>query len=387
MRKIVIGALIAGLALAATSARAADAPVCAPNLGGSGERISLAAPLDEPTRLGLSLSVALGLDDSENPQHLWPRDVIESAPACALRDFEAAGKHFTLSGGVERVPPRFAVAKEGEIMALAILPSIPEGYAIYKGGANGATTVQHPNTALVLLRPTRLFVLALYDGQPSDDRLVEDMKAAANRGLPVIASFHMPSGAVSLNLATASGHDAFFLRLPASDMVAIITAADGDLFRKTPDGGVIMTASGFACPAAQKGFRRDDMLVIDARQGGVDLACRFFGTDDDDWISTFVTRYDDGRSEAAQFDTYLREGRQSAPPNGEVAVDQFDQRGGRRAIWTDREGRWQEMVLVRLGKWYVQLRATSGQTHAADVEAAIQAIVETARRTVHEAAV
>jgi hypothetical protein len=332
----------------------------------------------------LSFGLAIGLDDSENPDGPWPRDTIQAAPACPIRTFEAAGQRFTLSGGFGRVPPRFAVSDKGETFALTILPSIPEAYAIQQAGAQGEMQVNHPISALVLLRPTRIFVLKLYDGLPADDALVEDIKAAAARTLPVLASFHSPSRAVSLNLPTVSGHDAFFLRPPSPGNIPLITAADGDLFRRGDDGSVIMTASGFVCPAVQDGFSRDDMLVIDTTNGGSDLACRFFG--DAAWFSAFVTRFVDGRTEEAQFKAYLAQSRQAAPPAGEVAIDKLP-RGGRRAVWRDARGQRQEMWLLRLGQWYVQLRITADPAQAAKIDAAANAILDIARRTIHEASV
>jgi hypothetical protein len=381
MRSIIVGLVFAGLAMA--SPALAEAPACAGRMvEAAGQPLDLKTPLDEPTRLGLSFSVAVGLDDSANPAGLWPRDTIQAAPACPIRTFEAAGKRFTLSGGLNRVPPRFAVSDTGEILALAILPSIPEAYAMQRSGLEGTMEIKHSIAALVLLRPTRIFVLRLYDGLPADDALVEDMKAAAARALPVLASFHSTSRAVSLNLPTISGRDAFFLRQPTPDNLAVITAADGDVFRRGEDGAVTMVASGFVCPTAQGGFSRDDLLVIDTTDGGKDLACRFFG--DAAWFSVFVTRFDDGRSEQAQFDEYLAQGRQAAPPVGEIVIDKMPH-GGLRAVWRDAKGQRQEMWLLRLGRWYVQFRITADPAQAAGTDAAATAILDLARRTVHEA--
>lgn len=385
MRGLIAGLLLAGLAATAASPALAQAPTCSDILlKGGGAPIVLSAPLDEATRLGLSFSLAIGLDDSQSAAGLWPRDTIQTAPACPLRAFDAAGKRYTLSGGINRVPPRFATAPNGDTLALTILPSIPEGYAIHKRGAEGNVEVKRPISALVLLRPTRFFVLKLYDGQPADDALVEDMKAAATRSLPVLASFHPTSRAVSLDVAVASGRQAFFLRPPSVGTTALITGPDGDLFKAGVDGALILPASGFVCPADANGFSRGDMLVIDPADGGSDLACRFFGADS--WFSAFVTRFDDGRSEEQQFKIYLAQGQQAAPPVGEVKIDKLP-RGGRRAVWTDAEGQRQEMWLLRLGKWYVQLRVTATPGDAAAVDAAATALLDLARRSVHEGAV
>lgn len=380
----VVGILFAGLVAAASPALAAE-PTCAGRLlPAIGQPIVLKTPLDEPTRLGLSFGVAIGLDDSENPEGVWPRDAIKAAPACPIRTFDAAGQRFALSGGLGRVPPRFAVSDAGETLALTILPSIPEAFALQQGGTSGTTRIDHPITALVLLRPTRTFVLKLYDGQPTDDALVEDMKAAAGRTLPALANFHSTSRAVSLNLPTASGHDAFFLRSPSPANVAVITAPDGEIFRRGDNGAVTMAASGFVCPAAQDGFSRDDMLVIDTTGGGADLACRFFG--DGAWFSTFVTRFADGRSERDQFNNYLAQSRKAAPPVGDIATDKLP-RGGLRAVWRDAKGQRQEMWLLRLGQWYIQFRITADPAQAPRIDAAATAILDLARRTVHEASV
>ncbi|HWW25233.1 MAG TPA: hypothetical protein VNZ85_04975 [Caulobacter sp.] len=382
MRGIVVGLLLAGLVGTASPALA-QAPTCAGRLIETiGQPLDLKTPLDEPTRVGFSFGIAVGLDDSLNPAGLWPRDTIQAAPACAIRTFEAAGKRFTLSGGLGRVPPRFAVSDTGETLALTILPSISEAYAMQRTGTEGTVKVEHFISALVLLRPTRVFVLKLYDGLPADDALIEDMKAAAARTLPVLASFHSTSRAVSLNLPTISGRDAFFLRPPGPDNLAVITAADGQFFHRGEDGAVTMLASGMVCPATQDGFSRDDMLVVDTTDRGMDLACRFFG--DAAWFSTFVTRFEDGRSEQAQFDEYLAQGRQAAPPVGEIVTDKMP-RGGLRAVWRDARGQRQEMWLLRLGKWYVQVRITADPARATGIDDAATAILDIARRTIHEA--
>ncbi len=386
MRSWIAGMLLSALVGLAASPALAQTPKCSDILlKGGGAPIVLSTPLDEPTRLGLSLSLAVGLDDSQNAEGLWPRDTIGAAPACPLRAFDAAGVHFTLSGGLDRVPPRFATASNGDTLALVILPSIPEGYALYKGGADGQFEVKHPITALVLLRQTRFFVVRLYDGQPTDDALVEDMKAAAAHTLPVLASFHPPSRAVSLEVAVASGRQSFFLRPPSAAVaVAQITRPDGDLFAAGADDAVVLPASGFVCPADQGGYARGDMLAFDAADGGSDLACRFFGKDS--WFSAFVTRFADGRSQDKQFDAYLADSRRAAPPVGPVATDKLP-RGGLRAVWTDAGGQRQEMWLLRLGQWYVQMRITAKPEDAVAIDAAAQAVLDQARRTVHEASV
>ena len=385
MRAWIAGLLLSGLVATAASPALARAPTCSDVLfKGGAAPIVLSAPLDEPTRLGLSVALAVGLDDSENSEGVWPRDTIKSAPPCPLRTFDAAGKHFTLAGGTDRVPIRFATEPNGDTLALAVLPSIPEAYALYKAGTNGDVEVKHPITALVLLRQTRYFVLRLYDGQPADDALIEDMKAAASRTLPVLASFHPPSRAVSLDVIVASGRQAFFLRPPGAGGTALITGPDGDLFKGEADNAVMLPASGFVCPGDQSGFSRGDMLAIDATDGGSDLACRFFGRDG--WFSAFVTRFDDGRSEDAQFKTYLAQGRQAAPPAGAVTTDKLPG-GGQRAVWTDAQGQRQEMWLLRLGKWYVQLRITTAPSGAAAIDTAASGLLDLARRSVHEGAV
>lgn len=385
MRGWIVGLLLAGLGAAMATPALAQTPTCSDILlKGGGAPIVLSAPLDEPTRLGLSFSLATGLGDSQSAEGLWPRDAIKSAPPCPVRTFDAAGKPFTLSGGIGRVPPRFATAPGGDNLALILLPSIREGYAFYKDNAQGEMKLEHPITALVLLRQTRYFVLKLYDGQPTDDALVEDLKAAATRALPVLASFHPTSRAVSLDVAVASGRQAFFPRPPGTSGAALITGPDGDLLKGGADGAVTLPASGFVCPANQSGFSRGDMLAIDATDGGSDLACRFFGANS--WFSVFVTRFVDGRSEEAQFKTYLVEGRHAAPPVGKVKIEKLP-RGGRRAIWTDAEGQRQETWLLRLGKWYVQLRITTGSGDDGAIDTAAEALFDLARRSIHEASV
>jgi len=169
-----------------------------------------------------------------------------------------------------------------------------------------------------------------------------------------------------------------------------LTRADGVFFVDAAEGAVRFTASGFVCPAAAGSLERADLLVVDPADGGRDLGCRLFKAGDKTWISVFVTRYDDGRSAQTQFDTHISEAVAVAPPApGSPDLDPPLAAGApplpsHGRFWKDAEGRGQGVWLCRVGRWYVEVRATFAEGDETALGEAAGAIFRSAYRTIHD---
>jgi len=168
------------------------------------------------------------------------------------------------------------------------------------------------------------------------------------------------------------------------------TQADGAYFVDAPQGAVRFAASGFVCPAAAGGLQRADLLLVDPADGGRDLGCRLFKDGDKTWISVFVTRYDDGRPAQAQFDTHVSEATSVTPPAPGSADLAAPLAPGAPPLpshgrfWQDEEGLGQGVWLCRVGRWYVEVRATVAQGDEAAVGEAAELIFRSAYRTIHD---
>jgi hypothetical protein len=168
------------------------------------------------------------------------------------------------------------------------------------------------------------------------------------------------------------------------------TQADGTYFLDAPEGAVRFASSGFVCPASAGALQRADLLLVDPADGGRDLGCRLFKDGDKTWISVFVTRYDDGRAAQAQFDTHVSEATSVAPPApGSTDLAPPLATGAppmpsHGRFWKDAEGRGQGVWLCRVGRWYVEVRATFAPGDEATLGEAAGLIYRSAYRTIHD---
>ncbi len=367
MRLIALGLAAAMIAAFGGPARAEDQP-CAVNLPIPSSLIELNAPLDETARTGLAFSVQTALSDSEGGD--WPFDVIGEAPPCSVAEITVDEETYTLSSGGDRVPLRYLTDKDGRVLAyLALAPSIEQAASLAASGHVGDFEADSPITMLTVTGSMQT-VVRLYEGQPSDDLLIEDIQRMLRRELSPIARYHRESNSVSIVVPTQSGRQAVIGRVPAS-----IMEVDGEMFVADPDGAYRMTASGFRCPESFGDFHRGDMLVMDPNRGGDDLACRFFEARG--WISVFVTRIEPAPTAKKQYGQYLYEATSTNPPVGLVGEIRYPN-GAYGAMWTAEDGRRQGVALLRSGHWYVEVRTTHRPDAEAEMKAAIEAVLEAA---------
>ena len=179
-------ALSVAAVLAAGSAWAEDA--CRREIKPVGRPRTFPSTLDEPARLGLSAAVLITLG-SDKPN--WPLDEISKQTPCPIDSFTASGATYTLSGGTEWVPPRFARAEgRQDYVFLAAGLSPEEGHDWFVKSPRAAQiTVKRPTFYLTLVRERARQVLRVYDGFPAAHELKADMAAAIEQRLERIAVY------------------------------------------------------------------------------------------------------------------------------------------------------------------------------------------------------
>ena len=163
------------------------------------------------------------------------------------------------------------------------------------------------------------YVVRVYDGYPSAAALKADMALAADRKLPLIASYDPDGYAVTVDPPAQSGIQAMlFAALPLRGHSATLRGPDGKFF--TPaEGGVRMRGSGFVCPDNVATFLLRDMEVANSSEADLDLMCRAFSPGG--WLSIFVTRYASSPSADSVFAGYLGDAEGRAPQERRPQTD------------------------------------------------------------------
>jgi hypothetical protein len=348
------GLVVAMAALIMGGATAATAADCPPPAKG-GKEIAIVSPMDEPTRLGIAMSTFVALVDSEGGD--WPRDVVKETESCRLGDIQVGKETVTLWSGHDRAPPVWAKTSDGRLAFIAVGPSIEEAYALYKKpSSDGSITLkQKPAFVLAVSRgEIWRYVSVFYDGLPPLDVLKADIERALTGQIPLVATYHAPSKAVTLERPSQSGRNAvMFGPLPDGKGSAFLGRGDGDYFVDTPDGAARMTASGFRCPAEFGEFKRMDLLLVNVSTDLRDQGCRYILGGN--WFSLFVTRIPDPSFDiAGEIASRVK----TANTGPGVPTPMNLPAGYLGQAWRDREGSGQALMMTRRGPYIVEFRAT-----------------------------
>ena len=372
MRKF-IALCVFFIGLIPVNVRADDCPVLD---GGTGKPIILSEPLEEPTRIGLAVSLMNALSDPDHEN--WPIKQMAATTSCIVGELDVDGTAFRLQTGQGHLPLAFASANgKAPFVFLGAGPTIEEAYAL--------TQMQNPPAELNIAKPMFFLVVVmdgmrhvvrLYDAVPPADILKADMVRALKADLDLIADFDPDGTALSFHAATRSPVRAV-LSPPlagAGGRPARITAPDGTFFEEVPGNRYRMVGSGFACPASMDGYRRKDMWIANTIPERLDLSCRYVA--EGSWFSIFVTRIPFLADAQAVFDQYMREAIDYTTPKTQMEPlleTGMPPRPAFGANWIDRNGLGQAIWLAKIGDWYVQLRLSYRPT---DRDAAAKAALE-----------
>lgn len=352
----------------------------------AGKAINLAAPLDEPSRIGLGYSIFIALDGP--PGRDWPTEAIAKAAPCSTVDFKVGDAPWVLSkGGPGDAPAAWARPKSGgDLVFLAYAPSVSEAYAFSQRDPKPASlTLKSPVYMLAVVHESRRFIVRTYDGLPPDDVLQADIAAAMRATLPLIASYDAAGRAVSFAIATQSDHRAIlFPPLPGlGGHDARLAAADGELFKLVPNVGLRMAGSGYVCPAAAGGFGLRDLWVANASDDRRDLSCRYVG--EASWISIFVTRSPSRPPVDKVFGDYVDEVshnhklKETTPPPVELGPGNDPVRS---RAWLGEDGMTEGLWVLAIRDWYIEVRATYRPADSEKIGVGVAQLVSSAYRTV-----
>jgi hypothetical protein len=320
---------------------------CGARLDGAGKAIEHPAdePLSEARRRALSAGIFGALRDPTGARS-WPGPQIAAAPACPIARFDAGELTWTISAGAGDAPPRWVRANGQEdvfFLAPGPSPTGAAGQAYYLVGTDGDLRL----------------ILKVYDGPPDTRTIADDLaQAITGRAVP-IGAYDAEGQAVTLFLPTASGHTAEVFEPEALRgwRSATIFGTDGRFFTRDEADAILFSGSGLACAPAYGPFVRDRLMVLDARDGALDLACRL--STEESWITVFASRSPDPSRDRAVFAAGLRDAESEGvsrrlrdPPVGRDRTIQ----AGRR--WVDRDGAGQGLWYLRRGEYIIELRAT-----------------------------
>jgi hypothetical protein len=265
-------------------------PACAAALGDASDEIAFASPISDADQVALSASIYRALRGPNGTDH-WPRPEIAAAPVCDLRGFDLGANRFVLSGGKGVVPSRWARSATQDLIFF-----LADG----RDGESGfPRRLKRHLFFLISIAGGDHFVLAAYDGAPSEDALVRGIQTAFGPAFVPLASCDPEGQVVDVYRDNSSGIGAkIFGPTPRGDHVATLHNPDGRYFVADPKLDVRMRGSGLACPADLGVVAKVRMFVVEGQDETLDLGCS--NATDGVNITIFVT-VGDGKSLARHF--------------------------------------------------------------------------------------
>lgn len=362
--------LSAALVLAASwcnPAAAAAAEPCAPPPLAAAPVFELSGALSENDRLAVSAAIHLTVGASAAERRTAP-----SPPACQVANFEAEGVEWRIAA---RAKPAvdYHVTSSERTDSFVVIPGVdPEdarGWAVSRSPV--APLTKPP--IYYLIAKTRqdgdLFFLRMYRAAPGSKQVADDIVASLDGRLAPFAAYNTEGQAATVLLPTTSGVQAqiFDVQALGGPASAYLYGPDGTFFQAFVGGSVKLRGSEEVCPAAVGRFELSAMSVLQPRDLGLDLGCRY--DFDDSRISMFVSHLPEKRSDRARFaratlDMQEESGVKRATPGFKPSRKGVIRSG---KAWIDREGVGQGLWFMRRGEYVIEIRATFETTLGDDV--------------------
>lgn len=366
-----------GLALATTPAAALEAcPARSP-----AKMVALPS-----ANMQSDLTILLSLSPAVSDKSLRRKALLKAKPKCDGQAFEAGGMAYALFGTTTASPvllartanpdaPIFFVAPFTDITAVVMAE-------VEKRPAPPATT----SYMLGISTRTGVSALRIYATVPDDQAVKADATAALQGRLPPLVSLDDRTKGVQINVQ-ADAYDGpkstpGATPPPGSGPGPPVTsgAPQNGSFRDLADGGALHPASGFTCPAALDGFKRDRLTVYDAAEGGRDVSCGYGSPTAT--ATLYLTRLPAQYGLSRVFNIYVDQAKAHTPAVAEAADPYPASEGGPRRLgkfWRDKENRNEGLWLMQIGPWFAKLRVTypdadTGKVHklASDLLGAIE---------------
>lgn len=356
MRSWLLSVAVLSLALAGTSAAAREA--CA----GRPPAKAIALP---STNMQSDLTTLLSLGPAISDKTVQRKALLKAKAKCEDPAFDAGSARFTpfetegpspllVARAADPAAPIFFVAPFSDITAVVMAE-------VEKRPAPPATT----SYILGISTLTGVTALRIYAALPDSQAVQADVTAALKGELPPLVTRNDRTKGIQINVQA----DAYkgpqstpgAAPPPGTGVGPPATSAtpQNDSFRDQADGGALHPASGFTCPAALDGFKRDRLTVYDAADGGRDVSCGYGSSTAT--ATLYLTRLPDRYRLNQVFEVYVQQAKDHTPAVGEAADPYPASEGGPRRLgkfWRDKENRNEGLWLMQIGPWFAKLRVT-----------------------------
>jgi hypothetical protein len=339
-------------------AAAAAAEPCAPPPLAAAPVVELSSVLSEDDRLAMSAAIHLTVGAAAAERRAAP-----SPPACQVANFEVEGVEWLIAARAKSAVDYHVTSSE-RTDSFVVIPGVDlEDARGWAASRSPVARLTKPPIYYLIAKAHEdgdLFFLRMYRAAPGSKQVADDIVAALDGRLAPFAAYNTEGQATTVLLPTTSGVQAeiFDVQGLGDSTSAHLYGPDGTFFQAFVAGSVTLRGSEEVCPAAVGRFELSAMSVLQPRDVGLDLGCRY--DFDDSRISMFVSHVPDKRSDRARFaratlDMQEESGvKRSAPGFRPVRGGVI--RSGK--AWIDREGVGQGLWFMRRGEYVIEIRAT-----------------------------
>ncbi|WP_156402105.1 hypothetical protein [Caulobacter sp. Root1472] len=356
-----------GLAMAATSATAREA--CPP-------RPPVQAIVMPSTNMQSDLVTLISLGPAIADKTLQRKALLKAKPKCDEAGLEAGGATYALFETTATSPVLMARSASPDAPIFFVAPFADITAAVMAEVEKRPVPPAKASYVLGISTRTGASALRLYSSVPDNETFKADIAAALQGRLPPLVSRDERTKGIQINVQA----DAYegpkstlgATPLPGSGpgLPAVSATPQNQSFREQPDGGALHQASGFTCPGAIDGFKRDRLTVYDAAQGGRDVSCGYASSPATATATLYLTKLPAQYTLSRVFDIYVEQAKAHTPSVGDAADPYPASEGGPRRqgrFWRDKEGRNEGLWLMQIGPWFAKLRVTYSNGDAATV--------------------
>lgn len=356
-----------GLAMAATPAAAREA--CPP-------RPPVQAIVLPSTNMQSDLVTLISLGPAIADKALQRKALLKTKPKCDEAGLETGGATYALFETTAASPVLMARTAGPDAPIFFVAPFADITAAVMAEIEKRPAPPAKASYVLGISTRTGASALRLYPSIPDSETFKADIAAALQGRLPPLVSRDERTKKIQVNVQA----DAYegpkstpgATPLPGSGpgLPAVSATPQNESFREQPDGGARHQASGFTCPAAIDGFKRDRLTVYDAAQGGRDVSCGYASSPATATATLYLTKLPAQYTLTRVFDIYVEQAKAHTPSTGEAADPYPASEGGphrQGRFWRDKEGRNEGLWLMQIGPWFAKLRVTYSDADTATV--------------------
>ncbi|CAN7392741.1 hypothetical protein [Caulobacter sp. LjRoot300] len=359
----------AALGLVMTAAPATAREACPP-------RPPVQAIAMPSANMSSDLVTLISLGPAIADKALQRKALLKAKPKCEGVALEAGGATYALFETAAASPVLVARTANPDAPVFFVAPFADMTAAVMAEIEKRPAPPAKASYVLGVSTKTGASALRLYPSVPDNQTFKADITAALLGRIPPLVSRDERTKAIRINVQ-ADAYDGPKSTPGATPPPgtgpgppAVSATSQNDSFRDQPDGGALHAASGFTCPAAIDGFKRDRLTVYDAAQGGRDVSCGYASSPATATATLYLTKLPAQYTLTRVFDTYVEQAKAHTPSVGDAADPYPVSDGGPRRqgrFWRDKEGRNEGLWLVQIGPWFAKLRVTYADADAATV--------------------